>query len=428
MKFLVIGINHHTAPVAVRERVAFAPEALTHALRDIHAHDAVEEVVILSTCNRTEVYTYGDITPATLRHWLHDYHKTTSLPWQPENFYSHSNDRAVHHAMRVASGLDSLILGEPQILGQIKSTCAIARAAKTLGSRLEQLFQHTFTAAKEVRTQTAIGKNPVSIAYAAVRLARHMFAGLETKTALLIGAGKTIELTYRHLYENNIQRIIIANRTREHAVNIIRENSSRETNAEAISLGDVPHILDQVDIIVSSTASPLPILGKGTVEKALKKRRHRPVLMVDIAVPHDIEPEIAQLPDVYLYSVDDLQTVIQDNLNSRKKAAAAAEQIILKNFQHFLVKFRERAATHTLKIYRQQAEEIKNREIQRALHLISTGKPSDAVIHQLAHSLTNKLIHSPCVNIRRASSSGENEKMDWAKELLGLQLTKIEEP
>jgi len=416
MKFLVVGINHRTAPISVREQITFSPEELVPALCDIALINTIEEVTILSTCNRTEVYVYGTISPTEICAWLSQYHRLTS-PLNARYFYTYTQQEAISHAMRVASGLDSLIIGEPQILGQLKSAYAVSQTANTLSNSLEQMFQETFATAKKVRTNTAIGQSPVSVAYAAVQLAQQIFTNLSTKTALLIGAGKTIELAYKHLRENKVKHIIVANRTQARAHKI-----AEHAESQAILLGEIPELLHKADIVIASTASQLPILGKGAVEKALKKRKHSPILMVDIAVPRDIEPEVESLSDVYLYSVDDLNAVIQDNLDSRLKAAKIAEQIIFENTENFFSKLRERSAASILKLYRQQAESIRDQEVSKALKMIAAGKPLEQVLIQLANNITNKLIHSPCVNIRKASGNGDTEKMSWAQDLLGLPI------
>ena len=412
MNFLIVGINHQTADITIREKVAFAPEHVMAALNSMIYQHIAEEALILSTCNRTEIYSYSNAPPEKIYDWLMRYHNQ-SIP--ERYFYTYKAEDAVRHAMRVACGLDSLILGEPQILGQLKSAYTVSQDAGTLGDFLERMFQHTFAAAKKVRTQTAIGQSPVSVAFAAVQLAQQLFTHLHTKTALLIGAGKTIELVYKHLRENCIAHIILANRTQTHAYKIASDGKS-----QVILLGEIHRFIHNADIIISSTASQLPILGKGAVEKALRWRKHRPILMIDIAVPRDIEPEVADLPDIYLYSVDDLQTVISDNLQSRQEAAKIAEQIIFDKMKFCLSKLRERSAACTLKHYREQSEALKEQEVQRALKLIASGKPFEQVLQQFANSLTNKLIHLPCAAIRKASSQGEIEKINWARELLGL--------
>lgn len=419
MKFLVIGINHRTASVSVREKIIFAPEALIPALRSLSSQAYVDEAVIISTCNRTEIYVHGDIEPKALYAWWENYH-LADTPSVFEHVYIYRHHDVIKHAMRVASGLDSLILGEPQILGQLKSAYAVSRAENTLGGMLELMFQHTFSVAKKVRSNTAIGQNPVSVAYATVQLARQIFSDISTKTILLIGAGKTIELIYQYLYEHNIKHTIIANRTFERALALAKKENSR-----AILLGDIPDVLHQADIVISSTASQLPILGKGAVEQALKKRKRSPVLMIDISVPRDIEPEVGALSDVYLYSVDDLKSVISDNIRSREKAAKIAETIIHDSTENFLARLRAHDAIYILRLYRKKAATIKHAELEKALRLIAAGKPLDKVLKQMADNLTNKLIHTPCVAIRKAGSYGETAKIDWAQELLGISATDI---
>ena len=320
MRLLAVGINHKTAPLEIRERVAFAPDRLPEALHDLRARSRVEEAAILSTCNRTELVCCTKNTTANeVVTWLGNYHHLRQEQVAPY-VYLHPEQNAVRHMLRVASGLDSMILGEPQILGQIKSAYATAMQAGTVGTLLGRLFQHTFSVAKQVRTDTAIGSSPVSVAFAAVSLAKQIFDDLPQRTVMLIGAGETIELAARHLHENGIGRIIIANRTVEKA-HALASNFS----GYAIELAEIPAHLAEADIVISSTASPLPILGKGAVERAIKARKHRPMLMVDIAVPRDIEPEVGDLRDIYLYTVDDLQEIIQEGLKSRQEAAKQAE-------------------------------------------------------------------------------------------------------
>lgn len=323
MGFLAFGINHKTAAVDLRERVAFAPEQLADALQRLRDETMTQEVAILSTCNRTEIYCSQDHPDAeSVLAWFAAFHDM-GVDELRRCSYLHSDAGAVTHMMRVAAGLDSMVLGEPQILGQMKDAWQSARTAGTLGPYLDRLFQSTFNTAKQVRTDTAIGENPVSVAFAAVSLSRQIFSDLKRSTALLIGAGETIALVARHLFEQGVGRIIVANRTLERA-----ELLSEPLGGQAILLNQIPDFLAQCDIVISSTASPLPILGKGAVERALKQRRHKPMFMVDIAVPRDIEPEVGGLADVYLYTVDDLHEVIEDNLRSRQDAAEAAERLI----------------------------------------------------------------------------------------------------
>ncbi|MDX1519875.1 MAG: glutamyl-tRNA reductase, partial [Gammaproteobacteria bacterium] len=320
MNILAYGLNHATAPLELREQVAFARENLDDALHDLTGIGGVREAAILSTCNRTEVYcsldARDDQRPV---HWLSDFHGIHHDDIRPY-LYAHPDANAVKHVLRVASGLDSMVLGEPQVLGQLKEAYQLALNSGSIGKLLNRLFQHTFHVAKEIRSNTAIGSHPVSVAFAAARLAQQIFGDLGEQTALLIGAGETIELVARHLHENGLKKMIIANRTVERSRKLADEFS-----AYAIALSGIPDHLAEADIIITSTASQLPILGKGAVESAIKQRKHKPVFMVDIAVPRDIEPEVGELDDIYLYSVDDLKDVIRENMHNRKQAALQAE-------------------------------------------------------------------------------------------------------
>ena len=312
MRFLALGINHKTAPVAIRERVAFTPEQLEAASLQLRGHQSIKEAAILSTCNRTEIYTLieaGNVRPVL--DWLSSFH---SLPFEDVARYSyiHEDQAAIAHIMRVASGLDSMVLGEPQILGQLKDSYDLAKKESLLGSGLELLFQQVFATAKKVRTETGIGTNPISIAYAAVNLSQRIFTDLTKNTALLIGAGETIELVARHLKNAGVAKMIIANRTVERA-----QALAGEVQGKAVALNEIPHYLAKADIVISSTAAPLPIIGKGMVEDAIKQRRHRPMLMIDIAVPRDIESQVGELDDIFLFTVDDLKETIDRHQQQR---------------------------------------------------------------------------------------------------------------
>lgn len=415
MGFLAFGINHRTATVDVRERVAFAPDQLADALQQLRDETLSREVAILSTCNRTEIYcTQDQPDPAVLAAWVARYHGLEPGSITGSS-YVHKDAGAVKHMMRVAAGLDSMVLGEPQILGQMKDAWQYARTAGTLGPSLDRLFQSTFNTAKQVRTDTAIGANPVSVAFAAVSLARQIFSDLSRSTALLIGAGETIELVARHLNEQGISKIIIANRTLERA-----EAVSTPLGGRAITLNQIPEVLAQCEIVIASTASPLPILGKGAVERALKQRRHQPMFMVDIAVPRDIEPEVGDLADVYLYSVDDLQEVIQENMRSRQDAAEAAERLIEAGTDEFMQRLRSRAAVDVLKRYRQRAEQQRDQELDKALARLERGGDPATVMAEMARALTNKLLHEPSVQLKRMSAEGRSESLSLAMELFAL--------
>lgn len=346
--------------------------------------------------------------------WLADYHRLT-LDELRACAYVHQDEDAVRHMMRVASGLDSMVLGEPQILGQMKSAYAVAREAGTVGPLLGRLFQATFSTAKTVRTDTAIGENPVSVAFAAVSLAKQIFSDLHRSQALLIGAGETITLVARHLFEQGVKRIVVANRTLERA-SLLAE----QFGAHAVLLSEIPEELANSDIVIASTASQLPILGKGAVERALKQRKHKPMFMVDIAVPRDIEPEVGELDDVYLYSVDDLHEVVAENLKSRQGAAQAAEELVGSGVAEFMQRLRELAAVDVLRAYRQQAERLRDEELGKAQRQLANGADPAEVMAQLARGLTNKLLHAPSVQMKKMSAEGRIDALALAQELFAL--------
>ncbi|MBA6413020.1 glutamyl-tRNA reductase [Parahaliea sp. F7430] len=421
MNFLVLGINHTTAAVDVRERVAFAPEQVPEALEALCGLSSVENAVILSTCNRTEVYvtSCGDYALSEqvtrIAEWLANYHHL-SVDELRTAAYHFQAEHALEHVVRVASGLDSMVLGEPQIFGQLKSAFAVSVNTGVVGAELNRLFQRIFALAKRVRTDTAIGENPVSVAYAAVDLAGHIFTDLGTCHALLVGAGETIELVTRHLIEAGVERITIANRTLDRAREL-----AQKFGADAVLLADIPEQLQHADIVISSTASQLPILGKGAVERALKKRKHRPILMVDIAVPRDIEPEVGDLRDVYLYSVDDLHDIVDKNLRNRHSEARKADLMIAEGVQAYLEELRSMAAVDSVREYRRMAEQLRQQELDRALRALSRGDDPQVVVAHLARGITNKLIHAPTAGLKQASIAGRQDLLLNARRLLGLE-------
>ncbi len=415
MKLLALGLNHKTAPVEVRERLTFGPDIIAGALRDLTGRDSVREAVVLSTCNRTEVYcAIDDGGEDTVRGWVGGFHGISPERVNPY-LYAHAGRDAVTHLLRVASGLDSMVLGEPQILGQVKGAYQNACDCESTGKLLCRLFQHAFSVAKTVRTDTAIGNSPVSVAFAAVSLARQIFSDLSKQTALLIGAGETIELAARHLRQNGIGRIIVANRTVERAHEL-----ASQFDGFAIALTEISNHLAEGDIVIASTASPLPVLGKGAVERALKARRHRPMFMVDIAVPRDIEPEVADLNDVYLYTVDDLQGVVDEGLRSRQEAAVQAEEMVAFHADEFMAWLRSLDAAGLIQDYRQRAEQLRDEVLERALRQLESGKAPQDVLGFLAHTLTNKLLHAPSTRLRQAAREGEADILDAANELFQL--------
>jgi glutamyl-tRNA reductase len=416
MTLIALGINYNTAPVAIRERLAFPADILDNTLKNLRSVRDISEAAILSTCNRTEFYCHtqnDDQSP--LINWIAEIQRLQPTEFTPY-LYSYKDIQSIRHMFRVACGLDSMILGEPQILGQMKTAYHAANQAGTLGKNLSKLFHHTFSTAKKVRTDTAIGSSPVSVAFAAVQLAQQIFDKLSEQTALLIGAGETIELTARHLHQHGIGRIIIANRTYDKAHAL-----AMQFNGFAIALSEIPEHLAEADIVVSSTASQLPILGKGRVESAIKKRKHKPMFMVDLAVPRDIEPEVEQLSDVYLYTVDDLQNTINQNMDSRRRAAEQAEEIIDTQVEHFLAWLRSQGAQETIRDYRFQAEMTRDEVLQKALTQLSSGAAPDEVLQRLAHTLTNKLIHTPCTQLREAGANERHDLIAASREIFKLR-------
>ena len=415
MGILAFGINHKSASVDLRGRIAFAPEIVVESLQQGQSTMGAAEIALLSTCNRTEIYLSGDMTEQQVLSWLAE-SKNLDIEELRSCYYCYRDQEAIRHMICVASGLDSLVLGEPQIFGQIKSAYSVGREAGTVAAELNQAFQQAFAAAKRVRSETAIGQNPVSVAYATVSLAEQIFANLNSAHALLIGAGDTIELVARHLQERHIGQITVANRTLTRA-----QELAQNFSAEAILLADIPDLLHQADIVISSTASQLPVLGKGAVESALRKRLHKPLFMVDIAVPRDIEPEVEELTDVYLYTVDDLEEVIQDNLRARQTAADKAQTIVDQEVENWSTKQRSLTVADTIKAFRDSAELIRDQEVEKALVALQRGQDSTKVINTLARNLTNKLLHKPTTKLKQAGEEGRNTTIDATHELFDLK-------
>ena len=416
MAILAVGLNHKTAPVEMRERVAFGPDILVGALRSLTDHAQINEGLILSTCNRTEIYCAVNADGEDLvAGWLGRFHGLDPERIAPF-LYTRLEGDAVSHLLRVASGLDSMVLGEPQILGQVKAAFRVARDSGATGKLLGRLFQNAFAVAKQVRTDTAIGNSPVSVAFAAVSLARQIFSDLSDQTAMLVGAGETIELAARHLHQHGIGHIVVANRTveRAHALAV-------QFDGYAIALTELAHHLPEADILITSTASPLPVIGKGAVERALRKRKRRPIFMVDIAVPRDIEPEVGELDDVYLYTVDDLQGVVEEGMRSRREAAERAEEIVDFHTEEFLGWLRSLDAVTLIHGYRDHAERLRDEVLAKALRQLEAGKPPEDVVGFLAHTLTNKLLHGPSARLREAGRDGQEELLEAANEIFQLQ-------
>ena len=412
MSIVVIGLNHRTAPVEVRERVVFDATRLPEALHNLCARPGVQEGLIVSTCNRTEMYCVVDGGEPALPDWLSSFHETWAR--LDDHCYELHGPAAIQHAFAVASGLDSLILGEPQILGQLKDAYRAAHEAGTAGPLLNRLFQATFAVAKRVRTETRVGASAVSVASAAVQLARRIFAGFEQHTALLVGAGEMIELSARHLHAQGLKRMIIANRSLNRA-----QDLAIEFKASAITLDALNEHLPAADIVISSTASPVPVVTLEATRAAITARRRRPMFMLDIAVPRDIEPAVAELEDVYLYTIDDLRQVVDDNLKARQEEAAEARGLIEGEVSRFVSALRTLDAAPIIRDLRTRADVTKSQTLEQARRMLAAGKQHEA-LDFLANTLTNRLLHAPSRALRLAAEEGDAALIDAAHKLYGL--------
>ena len=403
MALLTLGLNHTTAPVELRERVAFdatrLPDILAQLLQEF---PDVRESAILSTCNRTELFLAIDGNfELDLVGWLAGFHDVDPDMLVP-HIYQFKDLQAAKHMIRVASGLDSLVLGEPQILGQFKDAIRIARNALTCGTELEQAFSRVLSIAKRVRTETAIGRNPVSVAYTSVNLANHIFSDLSSCKVTLVGAGETIQLVAEHLIGQGVREIDVVNRTLANAKTL-----AASIDGFAWSLDELGERIQHADIVITSTGAPVPVIGKGIVERAQKVRRHKPMLMIDLAVPRDIEPEVGEIESVYLYTVDDLKGVIEKGLEHRQEAARHAERLIDSALDSWQRDIRGYRAVDTIKQLREGIQELSEHELAQALRILESGKPADEVLTQLSRNLTNKFLHSPTVALRSAAEQGD---------------------
>lgn len=410
MTLWVLGLNHQTAPVDLRERVAFDAGTVPHALSSLRALPAVTEAALLSTCNRTELYAVAEDGDA-LASWL-----ATHADGLDGYLYRHRDADAVRHLFRVATGLDSMVLGEPQILGQVKDAWAIAREHGALGNRLDRLFQQTFAVAKRARTDTRVGANPVSVASAAVRLAQNSFSRLSDSTVLLVGAGETIELAAKHLSEGRVRRLLVANRTLAHA----QELATRH-GGYALPLTELDRHLAEADVVFSATAAREPVVLQAQVAAALAKRKHKPMLLFDLAVPRDIESSVAELRDAYLYTVDDLERAVEDNRRGRREAADAAEAIIDVQVGRFMESLQAGTRTEPLKRLRALGESTREDVLAKARQQLANGREPEQVLEFLAHTLTNRLLHPPTAALREAALSGDGDLVRAADRLFPAQ-------
>ncbi len=418
MQLSVFGINHVTAGIALRERFAIAPAQQQQALQSLldrlaQAGFGNAEAIVLSTCNRTEIITNQIVLNDTVLHWLLEFCSVPSV--ETGETFQYEGKQAWLHLAKVASGLDSMVMGEPQIFGQLKAAQSLAERAGAVGSSLQPTMQRIFSAAKQVRHETAIGETPVSVAYAAVTLARRIFASLANTRVLLVGAGETITLVARHLQQAGVTQISVANRTLENA-RVLAE----EVAGEAALLSDIPELLPKHDIVVSSTASTLPILGKGAVEAAVKRRKRRPILMLDLAVPRDIEPQVSSLQDIYLYTVDDLQSVVEQNRALRESERTKAEAIIESGFNHYVEWLNTRKASDLVTRYRGEVAATAERELAQARKQLSTGAEPEQLLEELARNLSRKIMHGPTIALRDAAARDDQAYLHVARSVLGI--------
>jgi glutamyl-tRNA reductase len=413
MSLYTLGLNHTTAPLDLRERVTFAPDALSDALRELTSKRMVKEAAILSTCNRTEVYFHGG-EPQPIARWIESAHRLPPATLDPY-VYTLNGDRAVTHTFRVASGLDSMVLGEPQILGQMKQAVRAADAAGSLGLVLNRLFQRTFAVAKDVRSHTDIGSASISMAAAAVKLADRIFPSLAEQRLLLVGAGEMIELAATHFAGRRPRSITVANRTLERGNQL-----AHRFGAASITLTELNERLHQFDVVVTCTASTLPIIGKGTLERVVKQRKHAPVLIVDLGVPRDVEPEASTLDDVFLYSVDDLSEIVKGNLQIRREAVVQAEQMIAEQASHFLRWLQGRSVVPTIAALTSHHDALRTAELARAQRLLAAGTPPADVLDALARGLTSKLLHPSLAALNAAGEAERAELIALFSRIYGL--------
>ena len=414
MPLKILGLNHNTAPVEIREKVVFDGDAVAYALRDIRDIDGVEEAVLLSTCNRTEFYVVADdAARKLLQAWLHDEHNLD--PSFADTLFELDDDAAIRHIFRVACGLDSMVLGEPQILGQLKDAYRDAQNAGTVGKDLSRLFQHTFSVAKKVRTDTEIGASPVSVAYAAVTLAHQFFSDFSRNTAVLVGAGMMIELVAKHLKRKDIGRLFVANRSLDRA-----QELASQFGGFALPLSELEGTLPDADILISSTASPDAVITHLQMEAAVRARKRKPVFAVDIAVPRDIEADVAELDDVYLYTIDDLDKVVMEGQGSREAAAVDANKILNDEIVRYLSMERAKEVAPLITTLRENADSLRDDVLRQARRRLAQGADGDEVLEYATAALMKKLLHNPSVRLREAGENSDEEIIAAARALFGI--------
>ena len=413
LQLFAIGLNHETAPVAIRERLAFSNENLGSALQNLLSSSDVTEAVILSTCNRTEIYCYAK-QPHEIVHWLCQHHHLDVSDIQ-KYLYLLQPDAMIQHVFRVAAGLESMVLGETQILGQLKYAVQSAQRVGGLGAHLNKLFQHTFSVAKQVRTETGIGEHSVSMAAAALKLSEQILGDTSHQSILFVGAGEMIELVATYFRAKHPKKMTIANRSLERG-----QELALQLGAETCTLSELTDRLHDFDVIVTCTASLLPLIGKGMVEKALKLRRNSPLVFVDLAVPRDIEPEVRDLANAYLYTVDDLGRITQENKHHREAAVDQAQQIINQGVDEFINWLQSRALVPTIKRLKEHTEKIRKKELEKARRALMQGRDPHQVMEELAQGLNNKYLHSPLSYLRTISTKEHDQITQIVNQLFNL--------
>lgn len=415
MSFFALGVNHQTASVELREQIAFNAERLSRLLAEQRHHQNLKDLVVVSTCNRTEVYAMAENAESLLK-WLADANNI-DVKQLIHHVYRYENTQAITHLMRVASGLDSLMLGEPQILGQVKSALALSKEAQTVSPELNSVFEYAFYAAKRVRSETAVGSHAVSMGYAVAQLALQVFSKPEKLTVMVVAAGEMNSLVAKHLAEMGVAKIIICNRSRERADQLAQE-IAHQVEVEIIEFSALAENLYRADVVSSCTGSLYQVIAYSDVKTALKKRRYQQMLMVDLAVPRDIDPKVEALDGVYLYGVDDLQSVIDENLAQRRQAAVEAEVMVNQLATQLITHQKVKEAGSTIHAYRQHSEEISQQELTHALEALHHGENAEQVLQQFAHRLTQKLMHPTSILLREAAKAENPDYFEWLQQHL----------
>jgi len=418
MSLVALGLSHQTAPVAIRERLAFAPESLSEALVSAHSLQGVQEVAIISTCNRTELYlAASETTTAPWIDWLHQWHREPAGQYR-EYLYQLHDQAAVVHLLKVTAGVDSMILGEPQIAGQVKTAWSSAQEANTMGTVLDRLFQHAFQTSKQVRSQTGIGHNPVTLPFAALKLVHQIFGDLAPLNGLMIGAGEMIEEVSQHFVSHQLTRLTIANRSANRADRLVSRLKTTNADARSMPLERIEQDLADFDVVVASTGSTDPIVTTDMLQRALRQRRYKPMFVLDLSVPRNIDPEAGSLEDVYLYSIDDLRDIARRGYEQRSEALAEANQIIDQQAAQFIRWMNLNASSQTLKALRQRAFVERDRLLEQALREIRAGRDPEDVLRRLGHRLTNRLLHAPSIQLRQAAEAMDEDLLKAARLLL----------